>query len=31
MNNMAVLDTGFLITLINRQRPNHLTARKYYK
>jgi predicted nucleic acid-binding protein len=31
MNNMAVLDTGFLITLVNRNRPSHQAARNYYK
>src|SRR5712671_638477 len=31
MNNMAVLDTGFLITLVDLSRPNHAAARGYYK
>lgn len=31
MNNMAVLDTGFLISLIDRNRPFHPVARSYYK
>jgi predicted nucleic acid-binding protein len=31
MNNAAVLDTGFLISLVDRQRPNHRIARNYYK
>ena len=31
MNNMAVLDTGFLISLVSRTRPFHQAARSYYK
>lgn len=31
MNNMAVLDTGFLISLVGRNRPFHQAARSYYK
>jgi hypothetical protein len=31
MNNMAVLDTGFLISLIDRNRQHHKTAKSYYK
>jgi hypothetical protein len=31
MNNMAVLDTGFLISLVDRKRPCHEAARSYYK
>jgi hypothetical protein len=31
MNNMAVLDTGFLISLVDRNRPCHQAARSYYK
>lgn len=31
MNNMAVLDTGFLISLVDRNRLCHQTARSYYR
>jgi len=31
MNNMAVLDTGFLISLVDRKRTFHQVARSYYK
>jgi hypothetical protein len=31
MNNMAVLDTGFLISLVDRTRQCHQAARSYYK
>jgi hypothetical protein len=31
MNNMAVVDTGFLISLVDRNRPFHQAARSYYK
>jgi hypothetical protein len=31
MNNMAVLDTGFLISLVDRNRKCHQAARSYYK
>lgn len=31
MNNMAVVDTGFLISLVGRNRPCHQAARSYYK
>src|SRR5258708_5777170 len=31
MNNMAVLDTGFLISLVDRNRQCHQAARSYYK
>jgi hypothetical protein len=30
MSVMALLDTSFLITLVNRQRPNHETAKQYF-
>jgi len=31
MNNSVVLDTGFLISLVDRNRPCHETAKEYYK
>ncbi len=31
MNNMAVLDTGFLISLVDRSRRHHPAAKSYYK
>ena len=31
LNKMAVLDTGFLISLVDRNRPCHQAARSYYK
>ena len=31
MNNMAVLDTGFFISLVDRNRQCHQAARSYYK
>jgi hypothetical protein len=31
MNNMAVLDTGFFISLVDRNRQCHKAARSYYK
>lgn len=31
MNDLAVLDTGFLISLVDRKRPCHQAARGYYK
>jgi thioredoxin-related protein len=31
MNNMAVLDTGFFISLVDRKRMFHQVARSYYK
>jgi len=31
MSDGAVLDTGFLISLVDRSRPCHATAKRYYK
>jgi predicted nucleic acid-binding protein len=31
MSKMAVLDTGFLISLVDKKRPCHKAAKAYYK
>jgi hypothetical protein len=31
MNNAVVLDTTFLISLVDKNRPRHPTAKRYYR